>query len=803
MGFIGKQLMNDKYLYITRPPEGEDLYTQLQRNTLAELQRLSGKVWTDYNPHDPGVTVADVANYALTETDYKLSFPLEDYLTEIDGKWTTEKYGLFTPREVYPSTPVIADDYRKLLSAYFPMIENVKVKADKRKGRLDFMLRISPFFTDSHTLEDHVWYFLNAHRNLCEQIGSIEIEQPEKLYLSADLEIETGMNATDILVDIYWTAMQYLSETIEISHRSSDGTLPMPEDEWYNGPVDDIHTDIPVQNDTEHELFYRFMGIPGLVSIKTCYFKDTEGHPVTDFKKGYSLQIPKDFNHVTVRIGKEKVYADIQEFKERLRAKYFMKDNYRTRQYIQERNYEDNWDKKENTKNNKTQYTARYRNVYSHSSIAGDMPACYATSEHDFTSQTSTEDRAQIQNFGNYLKMFDLLIQRGMSELDGLKKSMSVNGTDNGLSQQELLSGDILEIGKENDRYRDITALRNRYMDFLDGLYGVDSNPLWLKDFEIYGQTEDDRLRRRMKFLTALPLLTRDRSRSFDIYGSYGKDNIPVVKKHLSLLLDFNSDEGISVGNILPGHNLILMGEDKKGQAVRNLINARMIDDTEFSAESVFSIKADTPPKTTEEKLKRNEDLRCNLPIFNSNWISSSLFREGISLNNYKIIKSANMEWLLVFRGKEETNYMNLGRSDDRKKLEGWANTLCRYLRELNRQSETVYIIEKSLFGRDDPFTVMLVFSGWTARTHSMRFRNGCERTARAVIPAHLKMETYWINSAQMQYFEKCYHRWRDCLQGNVSENTRLSLQSYMMRILSTDFVWKQNNNKEDNGKIT
>ena len=45
---------DNKLLYITRPPEGEDLYTELQRQTLAELQRLSGKVWTDYNPHDPG-----------------------------------------------------------------------------------------------------------------------------------------------------------------------------------------------------------------------------------------------------------------------------------------------------------------------------------------------------------------------------------------------------------------------------------------------------------------------------------------------------------------------------------------------------------------------------------------------------------------------------------------------------------------------------------------------------------------------------------------------------------------------------
>ena len=41
-------------------------------------------------------------------------------------------------------------------------------------------------------------------------------------------------------------------------------------------------------------------------------------------------------------------------------------------------------------------------------------------------------------------------------------------------------------------------AVSDRYMDFLDGLYGVESAPVWLREFEYYGSSEDDRLRRRM-----------------------------------------------------------------------------------------------------------------------------------------------------------------------------------------------------------------------------------------------------------------------------------------------------------------
>ena len=68
--------------YIEQQAAEDALYTRLQQQTLAEVQRMSGKVWTDYNAHDPGVTLADIANYALAELDYKLGFGVADSLTE-------------------------------------------------------------------------------------------------------------------------------------------------------------------------------------------------------------------------------------------------------------------------------------------------------------------------------------------------------------------------------------------------------------------------------------------------------------------------------------------------------------------------------------------------------------------------------------------------------------------------------------------------------------------------------------------------------------------------------------------------
>ncbi|WP_308919770.1 hypothetical protein [Bacteroides fragilis] len=671
----------------------------------------------------------------------------------------------------------------------------------RETGQYDVRLRISPYFSHEGSVEASVLRFLNRYRNLCEQFGRIETESPEELSFHGDFEIETGCDATEILVEMYDMAVRYLAGDVEIVRPVSDGTLPMREDEWYEGPVRNARAEIPELQNTETELYVLLTRIPGIVSFKTCYFKDKDGRIVTDFTEGYTLDLPKDLKHMKVRIGRERVYADGDEFEERLKAKFFMQGTFRTRRLMQEWEGRNTAGSRRNShvrKEKATLYRSEYRNIYDHAPLVDDLPSCYATSDKDLLRDTPAEEKAAARNFGNYLRLFDLLMQRGLNELDGLKRLLALDMSGKELSRMETLPDGVLDMNKVNDRYRNTVALRTRYMDFIDGLYGTDSAPEWMTEFDCYGQTEDDRLRRRMRFLKALPDMIRDRSRSFDITGTYGGENVPVVKRYLSLLLDFDTDEETTVGNVLPGHNLILMGDGEHRERLRGLMSSQMIDDDVFDPGAVEAVAEDIPPATKDEKLKRYEDLRRHLPIFNSNWINGSLFREGIMLGNYNLVDAGNGEWLLVFRGKEETRRMNLGRSDDRGRLAGWANTLCRYLRELNRLCEAVYVVEKNLFDPVEPFTVMLVFTGWTARTRSPRFREACTQLVRSVIPSHLKMEIHWIGALQMQYFEDGYKKWRESMSGNAPADIRAAYLKKMTDALSTDFIQRHKGEEKD-----
>lgn len=782
--------MSDSQMYISRQPEDE-LFADLQKRTLDELQHLSGNVWTDYNPHDPGVTIADIANYSLTELAYKLGFDLEDYLTDSSGKYSVEKYGLFTDEEVYPVSAVTEDDYRKLILAQLPVIENVKVETDCEQGIYHFRLRLSPFFKGVDITE-RVRRFFHKHRNLCENVGEVTIDEPKSLLFSADMEIEAGSDATDVLVQVFYTTMQYLAGSVKIEPKPQEGFATLAPEDWYDGPVGDLRVTIPEQKDTETELYHTLMKIAGIKGFKTCYFYEdtTDGicdyRRKNDFKDGYKLDIPNDLSLIKVRVGYEEVAIDADRFKEKLRALYFTKSTSRIRYYMQEREQSDGGIVQ--ALRDDTMREADYRNVYEHFPIENDLPRCYRTNEGDFTRNMADEEKAQIRNFGSYLEMFDLVMERGLKGLDNVKALLSLRESSAGTTKSKTLSRQRLAMRKNNDRFRDITEVKYRYLDFIDNLYGVDSDRKWLREFGGYGESEEDYILRRMKFLRALPDMARDRFKATDIMEGRSIGNVAVLKRYISLLVGFHNNELVSVGNILPSHNLILMGEGQKGKHLRDRLNSMLIDEKMLNEDAVIPIEPDDPPATEDEKLAKYEELRCDMPIFNSNFISGGLFRGGIKLNSYKLVR-LEREYLLVFRNEEENEWMNLGRSDDKKKLNGWANTLRRYLQELNSLCEAVYVVEKSLFDPTEPFTVAMVFTGWTARTHSPRFREVCTQLVRSMLPAHLKMETYWLGAAQMQYFEECYHRWRDGLDGSNSPEVQKGFQSYMMRILSTEFT--------------
>src|SRR5687767_15487411 len=94
-------------------PPSQD-YDLLRREGLQHIENLSHALWTDYNTHDPGITILEALCYAITELGYRSRFDMKDLLTGVNGN-TVPGQTFFTAKQILTVNPLTKNDYRKLL----------------------------------------------------------------------------------------------------------------------------------------------------------------------------------------------------------------------------------------------------------------------------------------------------------------------------------------------------------------------------------------------------------------------------------------------------------------------------------------------------------------------------------------------------------------------------------------------------------------------------------------------------------------------------------------------------------------
>lgn len=98
-----------------RKLEDAENYQLLRSKGMEYIEKLSSTIWTDYNTHDPGITILEALCYAITELGYRTGFDTKDLLATEDGTVTKDQ-AFFTARNVLTTEPVTVEDYRKLLA---------------------------------------------------------------------------------------------------------------------------------------------------------------------------------------------------------------------------------------------------------------------------------------------------------------------------------------------------------------------------------------------------------------------------------------------------------------------------------------------------------------------------------------------------------------------------------------------------------------------------------------------------------------------------------------------------------------
>ena len=97
-------------------------YAWLRSEGLKYIQNAGGKLWTDYNTHDPGVTILELLCWVISDLGYRTAMPVEDILASEFNNEDEMHRQFLSALNILPTAPVTADDYRKL----FIRIDGVK-----------------------------------------------------------------------------------------------------------------------------------------------------------------------------------------------------------------------------------------------------------------------------------------------------------------------------------------------------------------------------------------------------------------------------------------------------------------------------------------------------------------------------------------------------------------------------------------------------------------------------------------------------------------------------------------------------
>ena len=263
----------DKYLISKSPqrPNAED-YRFLRAAGIEQITKLSGKIWTDYNIHDPGITILELLCYALTDLGYRTSFPINDLLTRPGSDSPDKNAAFYTAKEILPSHPVTINDYRRYIIDSVPGVRNIwldildskiyspAIYKDEKKRLLSLKspyynapkLNLKGLYNVRIEIEDveilntsynpflaamikgtpkgsqgkytrdqvnegyrlHVREKLLEKRNLCEDFHDVTVVNEETVAMCADIELTPQAKTDEVLTKIFQVVYHYINPTI-------------------------------------------------------------------------------------------------------------------------------------------------------------------------------------------------------------------------------------------------------------------------------------------------------------------------------------------------------------------------------------------------------------------------------------------------------------------------------------------------------------------------------------------------------------------------------------------------------------
>jgi hypothetical protein len=727
-------------------------FDSLRSHGIELVQNMAGKVWTDYNLHDPGVTILEALCYAITDLAYQTDFDITDLLSDEKGNIDYRANSFFTKQKILTSSPVTIADYRKAIIDDVDKIANVWLtpvtsanKGNAMRGLYKVEVQVNsklakqwvPGNANEKTIKTKVKQSFVSKRNLCEDIyGDVIILKPVEIAIKAEIQIESGIIPEELLAQIYNTLQNIINRPVKYATEREMRQRGYTIDQIYCGPVltngliaDSDLKDRQLSIDAS-DLIQKISNIDGVVLIRSLLISrngsdDKPGKTVTldetefaflniDATALLDITLLVDKYRVSIR---KSLFADILQNVIKAENRDFVKSLHKAELL-----------------------TGTYRDSTTYYSLQNYFPLVYGIGEEGLLSSVPEERKAQAKQLKAYLMIFEQVLANYLAQLDniGALFSNEVDKLDKSYFASPLYnvprSNDIIaaytngDYLKTDDGWKQfqadgknpyITALnsflesdsirddrKNRMLDHLMARFnelGVTYpvtiyNILYLNSKKTSSITSE--LKWKSSILKDFDELNYNRSRGFNYLKA--NDEGYDYKKKMSKLLYILNDKNEALTSIFdPGKIKFETPENDTVTSSKPLADATDELDWDFEIKKIRLNKQEIAELKKDGLIAGAESKQSDSFVFMNQDIS--VLKYAININNYRIGPDGDKgTYMLLYKAPADEQWNIISRFAD-----GVVPTittikkLVNYLINISIRSEGFYLIEHLLLRPD------------------------------------------------------------------------------------------------------
>jgi hypothetical protein len=749
-------------------PGGPALDFEALRTTgIALAQAASGQLWTDYNLHDPGVTLLEALCYALTEDIYGAQQSVPELLGWPEGQVLPERHGLHRPEQILPCRPITAADYRRALLARCPGALQLRLQACEQG--LPGLWRLALLAQEGQI--DAAQRAFWSLRNLGEDLdGAVRRLKPRPHRLVLELDIEGPRELAELLGEIAQRAADFIAARPR--WRPADTALDPAL--RFEGPAlpQGWISDAELQRGEQTLLYFSdlvmaLQGIEGLASVRRLQLVgESRPEPGADAVRwgdedgALCLQWPRraeDLTDWVVWRGGARQTLPEQNLLRRLAQLQVA--------------HEHPLPSMSQAGGSVLGVSAAAPERPPYYPALLQLPAIYAHPESLGEQRHRSHSRAgQRAQWLAYAALLEQWLAHGQAQRQqlGALYSLAVEAAPSywwqplgethlpGLAElQEQTPAEQLKALEAEDH---ALERRGRVLDQLLALHGEALPQSGLRGLPCYFSPagfERHLLRLKQTLAAGIERFTRDRHAGFDYsrpsFGHPG--NTAPLQERLSLQLGFAQHHSRSLMAPLREQGLSLADEAEQAKAVRHPEPGAKLRPLQlFGAAPQRSAVSDRRPWNTGDRL------------------DPALLRCAVHASRYQWQEQSQLLWL---GPDEQQRWWPLGRQADAAAAQDLALALHGFACGLQQQCEGLHLVEHLLLRPpaaeplppdvpDDFYAQQLsvVLPAWTARCADPRLQALAAQTLAELAPAHLQTHCLWLQPEALQAFELALQGW-------------------------------------------